>query len=96
MKRKKSILVEDMEHCIFCNCPLVEVHHVFFGMANRKIADQYGLVVPLCNKHHTGSADSPHKNRIIDLALKCWGQSIYETKIGNRISFRKDFGKSYL
>ena len=92
----KSILVDDMERCLFCGSNNVEVHHIYFGVANRPIADRHKLVVPLCNKHHTGSAECPHKNRIVDLALKCWAQSIYELKIGDRDDFRRDFGKSYL
>lgn len=92
----KSILVKDVEHCIFCYSPNPEEHHIFFGTANRAVADKHGLTVPLCNRHHTGSGDSPHKNRIIDLALKCWAQNIYEKEIGDRDSFRKEFGKSYL
>ena len=92
----KSCIVEDTEHCLFCNSPNVEEHHVFFGTANREVADRYHLVVPLCNKHHTGSGDCPHRNRIIDLALKCWAQSIYEMNFGDRNDFRKEFGKSYL
>lgn len=91
----KSILVEDTKCCIFCGNSNVEEHHVFFG-PDRPIADKYHLTIPLCNKHHTGSADCPHKNRIIDLALKCWAQSIYEKEIGDRNSFRKEFRKSYL
>ena len=91
----KSILADNMDYCIFCGSPTVEIHHIFFG-PDRPIADKYGLVVPLCNKHHTGSADCPHKNRIIDLALKCWAQTVYELKIGNREEFRREFRKSYL
>lgn len=91
----KSILVNDTEHCIFCGTPYVEEHHIFFG-PDRQIADKYHLTVPVCNKHHTGSADCPHKNRIIDLALKCWAQSIYEREIGTREDFRREFRKSYL
>lgn len=93
---KTSALVEDMEHCIFCGSPYVEEHHVFFGVADRTLADKYRLVVPLCNKHHTGSADSPHKNRIVDLALKCWAQTVFEKEIGDRNDFRRLFRKSYL
>ena len=92
----KSIIVTDTEHCIFCFNGLVEEHHVFFGTANRDLAEKYHLTVPLCNKHHTGSGDSPHRNRIIDLALKCWAQTVYENQIGSREQFRKEFGKSYL
>ena len=92
----KSILVDDMEHCIFCHSQNIEIHHVFFGVASRPKADKHGLVLPLCNKHHTGSGNCPHKNRIIDLALKCWAQSVYEKEIGTRQKFRQEFGKSYL
>lgn len=92
---KISIMVDDMDHCIICGKP-AEEHHVFFGSANKQIADKYHLTIPLCNKHHTGSSDSPHRNRIIDLAYKCWGQSVYEAKIGTREDFRREFGRSYL
>ena len=92
----KSIMVDDKEHCIFCFNPCVEEHHIFFGTSNRDKAEKYGLTIPLCNKHHTGSGNSPHKNRIIDLALKCWAQTVFETKIGTREDFRREFGKSYL
>ena len=92
----KSIMVDDKEHCVFCFSSNIEEHHVFFGTANRDKAEKYGLTIPLCTKHHTGSGDSPHKNRIIDLALKCWGQTVYENKIGTREDFRREFGKSYL
>jgi len=92
----KSIMVDDKEHCIFCFSPYVEEHHIFFGTSNRDKAEKYGLTIPLCNKHHTGSGDSPHKNRIIDLALKCWAQTVFETQIGTREDFRREFGKSYL
>lgn len=92
----KSIMVDDKEHCIFCFSPYVEEHHIFFGTSNRNKAEKYGLTIPLCNKHHTGSGDSPHQNRIIDLALKCWAQTVFETQIGTREDFRREFGKSYL
>ena len=92
----KSIIVDDKEHCVFCFNSSIEEHHIFFGVANRPKSEKYGLTIPLCNKHHTGSADCPHKNRIIDLALKCWGQSIFEKEIGTRDKFRIEFGKSYL
>jgi hypothetical protein len=92
----RSILVDDMKHCVFCGSPVVEEHHVFFGTANRSLSEKYKLIIPACNKHHTGSGDCPHRNRIIDLALKCWAQSVYEKEIGDRNDFRREFGKSYL
>ena len=93
---KPSRMVDDVELCIYCYSPNVEEHHIFFSQADRPIAEKYRLVVPLCNKHHTGSADCPHRNRIIDLSLKCWAQSIYEKEIGDRSDFQREFRKSYL
>lgn len=93
---KKSIMVDDKEHCVFCFDSNIEEHHIFFGTADRSLSEECGLTVPLCNKHHTGGVDCPHKNRIIDLALKCWGQTVYEQKIGDRDSFRRKFKRSYL
>lgn len=91
----KSIMVTDTEHCIFCFNDCVEEHHVFFG-SDRPISEKYHLTVPVCNKHHTQSGDSPHRNRIIDIALKCWAQTVFENQIGSREQFRKEFKRSYL
>lgn len=92
----KSIMVDDKKHCAFCFSPNIEEHHIFFGTANRQKAEKYGLSIPLCSKHHKDSPDSPHQNIIIDLALKCWAQTVFETQIGTREDFRREFGKSYL
>lgn len=92
----KSNMVTDTEHCVICGSNYVEEHHVFHGTANRAKAEKYHLTIPLCNKHHTGSADCPHKNKVIDLAFKCWGQTVFEQKFGTREDFRREFGKSVL
>ena len=96
MRSLKSIMADDLEHCIFCHSPYVEMHHVFFGVANRPKSDKHGLIVPLCKKHHTGSKDCPHQNRIIDLSIKSWGQAVYENEIGTREQFIEEFGRNYL
>lgn len=92
----KAIMTTDNEHCLFCFANNPEMHHIFFGTSNRAVSDKHGLLVPLCHKHHRTDVNSPHRNRIIDLALKCWAQSTYEKEIGDRDSFRREFGKSYL
>ena len=51
MRKKKSIIVDDMEHCKLCGSPYVEIHHCLHGTANRKKADKYNLVIPLCHDH---------------------------------------------
>ena len=53
----QSIINGDDEYCFLCKqlgCPNygTEVHHMIFGTAKRKLADQDGLTVHLCNYHH--------------------------------------------
>lgn len=95
MKKVKSIVVDSMDYCMICGKPYPQVHHCFFG-PNRKIADKFGLVVPLCMEHHTGSNYSPHRNRELDLEIKRKAQRDFEEKHGNRALFIELFGKSYL
>lgn len=91
----KSVLIDDMTKCIVCQSPYVECHHIYFG-AKRSIADRYGYVLPLCNRHHTGSNNCPHRNREIDLKYKRMAQRHFEEHKGNRAMFIELFGKSYL
>ena len=91
----KGKLIDDMEYCIICGSPYVEVHHVFYGTANRKLSDKYGLVVPLCREHHTGD-NGVHFNYKLDLYLKKMAQTYFEEHIGDRKTFREVFGKSFL
>lgn len=37
--------------CAICGSPYIERHHIFEGR-NRKNATKYGMIVPLCKKHH--------------------------------------------
>ena len=39
-------------------------HHVFYGTANRKISEKYGLKAYLCLEHHTydGGSEAVHRN----------------------------------
>ena len=90
-----SIITDDMEHCMICGSPYVQIHHVFFGTANRKMSDQYALIVPLCESHHTG-AEGVHRFRNTDLKLKQMGQQAFENHYGSREVFIKTFGRNYL
>lgn len=89
MKKKKSIIVDDMEHCKLCGSPYVEIHHCLHGTANRKKADKYNLVIPLCHEHHTGGKQSAHLNARYDLMYKKMAQKAFEEKIGTREEFIK-------
>ena len=87
MAAKKSVVIEDMEHCFVCGSSKVQVHHIFFGTANRRISDNYGYVAPLCVTHHTGDA-GVHFNKDFDLYLKKLAQAHFESQIGTREDFR--------
>lgn len=92
----KSIITDDMEHCLLCGSSNnVERHHIFFGTANRKISDKYKLIIPLCAYHHRGS-NSVHQNRQLDLKVKELGQTVFENRCGSREDFIRLFGRSYL
>lgn len=95
MAKTKSIIVECMDNCFVCGSPYVEVHHVFYGTAKRKLSDKYGLIVPLCEEHHRGQT-GVHFNRDLDLHLKKLAQEKFEALYGANTSFREVFGKNYL
>lgn len=69
---------------------------MFNGTANRKKADQDGMTIYLCVRHHTGSKYSVHENQELDLLLKRKGQLAWERHYGTRDDFIKRYGKSYL
>lgn len=94
-RKPKSVLVDDMTRCMICGTPYPQVHHVFFGTANRKLSDTYHYVVPLCQSHHTGDTGA-HFDRHLDLFLKQTAQKHFEANIGSRDAFREIFGKSWL
>ena len=95
MAKVKSIMGYNMDNCLVCGSPYVQVHHVIYGTANRKLSDKYGLVVPLCQEHHTGQT-GVHHNKKFDLFLKKEAQKKYEQNYGNGEDFKRIFGKSYL
>lgn len=94
-KQIKSILVKDMDYCIFCGKPREAIHHVFYGNGMRKLSDKYHLVVPLCNYHHNMSNESVHFNYERDLGLKMDAQLKFEKKYSHE-QFMAVFGKNYL
>lgn len=93
---EKSIVTEDMEHCLVCGTTSnIQIHHCIHGRANRKLSDKYGLVVPLCIYHHTGSNYAVHTNRELDLQIIQLAQRKFEEKYSHE-EFMKVFMKNYL
>lgn len=95
MGKTKSIIVDRMDNCFVCGSPYVEVHHIMYGTANRKLSDKYGLIVPLCQEHHRGQT-GVHFKRSLDLHLKKLAQEKFNAVYGANKSFLEVFGKNYI
>ena len=92
---KKSCLTNEKK-CLLCGSPYTETHHIFFGVANRRLSDKYGYIVPLCATHHRLGNYSAHMNLECDLMLKRLAQEHFESHNGTREDFIRIFGRSYL
>lgn len=91
----KSILQEDTNYCFFCGRYGTEIHHVFYGTANRKLSDKYHLVVGLCPDHHRGNKGIHGGNRELDLMLKTIAQKRFMQVYPDE-DFLAVFGRNYL
>lgn len=91
----KSI-IQDEKECLICGSRNVEDHHIFFGVAKRKLSEKYGLKVWLCPSHHRGTTGVHGRDgRKLDLELKQLGQKAFEWE-HTREEFIKMFVKNYL
>lgn len=92
---KKSILQQGDPRCFICGRVTgLECHHVMSGTANRKLSDQYGLTVWLCQPHHTGP-DGVHQNRERGNSLKRLAQIAFEARHSHD-EWMQVFRKNYL
>ena len=90
----KSIMQTDRA-CYFCGrLDGLEKHHVFAGVANRKISEKYGLWVYLCHSHHTGT-DGAQYDKEKNLLLKQDAQRAFERKYP-REWWMQEIRKNYL
>ncbi len=94
----RSIIVKDLKVCYVCRTRSnVEVHHCIHGVAGRKLATKYHLLVGLCPECHRGTNGVHGKNgHDLDIHLKRLAQRSWEFKYGNREKWIEIFGKSYL
>lgn len=94
----KSI-IQTKKECFECmSYSNLEEHHIFFGIANRKLSEQDGLKVWLCYNHHRGTNGVHGKEgHALDLYLKNIAQITYMQK-NNKTEddFIKRYGKSYI
>lgn len=82
-------------YCEICGRGPAEKHHVFFGSANRKKSEKFGLVAYLCIDHHRDGPKAAHRCRETDLYLKEKYQRIFEES-HSREEFMREFGRNYL
>ena len=81
--------------CYFCGSVVsLEEHHIFAGVANRKISEKYGLKVWLCHRHHTGDGGAQY-NRELGDQLKRVAQEKFEALHGHAM-WMQLFRKNYL
>lgn len=85
----------------------LEEHHIFGGMANRKLSEMYGLKVYLCPIHHRNGPEAVHRpdlNNNEKILQEAGQQAFMEwcikaTNCSRQqalIKFRRIFGKNYL
>ena len=91
----KSILQSNTEECYICGRQWgLECHHIYAGVANRRISETQGFKVMLCHKCHTGNGGAQYEKEL-NLRLKRECQAKFE-ETHTREEFRKLIGKSYL
>ena len=94
MGRLASI-IQDEKECYVCHTTQnLNVHHIFFGTANRRISDRVGFWCYLCVEHHTGNT-GVHFNKKLNLELRQITQRKYE-EMHSREDFMRLTGRNYL
>lgn len=90
-------IIQHEKQCLVCGSWNIEDHHIFFGVAKRKLSEKYGLKVWLCPTHHRGTQGvHGREGHKLDMELKQLGQKSFEYHYGTRNEFIKIFGRSYL
>lgn len=94
----EPIVTKYTDICFYCGKPAECQHHLIFGRGLRELADEDGLIIPSCNKHHNMGANTEkiHNNPMAEKLSKMLGQAIWEKHYGSREDFMKRYGQSYL
>lgn len=110
---KNSIVTKYKDICIVCGRPAECTHHLIFGYGGRrKKADEDGLTIPVCNRHHNmgNITECIHDNPAAEAMSKIAGQLAWEKRWiverrelpfedieeDARMAFMDRFGRSYL
>lgn len=101
----KSLLDTQKGKCFRCGrYTITERHHIFGGVANRRLSEQDGLWVYLCTGCHNIPPNGVHFNPNTALWLHRIGQEAYEKKMDEnglnadeaRQAFMQRYGKNYI
>ena len=97
----KSIIQDKKECFITGSTQGLHNHHIFYGRANRKISDKYGLTIWLTNQCHLELHTSPPNAMFVDkvkaLQIKQMAQKKAMEHYGWTVEeWIKKFGKSYI
>jgi len=86
---------EEPRQCYLCGRQFgLERHHVMAGVANRRLAERFGLWLFLCYSCHTGDAGAQY-DKDLNLQLKKEAQEAFE-KYYTHEKWMEIFGKNYL
>ena len=93
----KSI-IQNKKECFECmSYSNLEEHHIFFGVANRKLSEKDGLKVWLCHYHHRGEKGVHGRDgHTLDMYLKSIAQIAYMQHYNKtKEEFIQRYGKNY-
>ena len=95
-----TYITDYTKYCFLCGKPTNEEHHLVYGGALRKLADDDELFVPVCRNCHNEIHNNPTAGKL----SKIVGQLAFELNENAhkgeikdaREHFRKRYGRSYL
>lgn len=93
---KKSIITEYETLCLICNKPAQCTHHVICGTSDRRLADEDGLTIPLCNSCHNMSNNSMHLNQSMNVLGHIIGQLAFEKEMVSQGMSKEESRKAFI
>lgn len=90
-KNRKSVFIEDLEHCYLCGKKKNDLHEIFGGR-NRINSIKYNFILPLCRECHSNNQN----NAMFNDYWHKKGQLYWEKNIGSREEFIKVFRRNYI
>lgn len=88
----KSLLTDDLEHCLACGSRATDCHHIY-GASNKKWSEEFNLMIPLCHQCHMQMHDE--KEQKMNRFYKQLGQEVFQMSFPN-LRFQDYFGKNYI